>query len=114
MSKREVRLYLIDIKDSIGKIEKYTKDLTFRKFCHDSKTIDAVVRNLSVIGEAVQNIPQDVKTKNPAIPWKEAAGLRNKVIHEYFGMDEEILWKTIKEDLPSFKKQILVLIRKSK
>ena len=106
MSKREVYLYITDIQDSIQKIEEYTKNLTFDDFLKDRKTIDADVRNLSVIGEAVKNIPEDTKLEYPDIPWNEIIGMRNKFIHEYFGIDEEILWKTIKEELPIFKDQI--------
>ena len=75
-------------------------------------TIDAVVRNLTIIGGAAKNIPEEIKSKNPEIAWSEAVGMRNKVTHEYFGVDEDILWKTIKEDLPVFKKQILKLLEK--
>lgn len=78
-------------------------------FFNDTKTIDAVVRNLSVIGEAVNNIPDEIKIKYQDIPWDEIIGMRNKVIHEYFGVDADILWETIKTDLPIFKKQILKL-----
>lgn len=112
MSKRGAKLYLEDIRDSIKKIEEYTKDLNFDEFIKDEKTIDAVVRNLTIIGEAAKNIPNKIKSKNPDIAWVEAIGMRNKVTHEYFGVDEDILWKTIKEDLPIFKKQILGLLKK--
>ncbi|MEK6646159.1 MAG: DUF86 domain-containing protein [Candidatus Firestonebacteria bacterium] len=111
MSKRESRLYLEDIKDSIGKIERYIKDLSFDEFTEDDKTIDAIVRNLSIIGEAARNIPEDIKLKNPDIAWIEIIGMRNKITHEYFGIDEDILWKTIKEDLPILKNQILELLK---
>lgn len=113
MPKRRPKLYLEDIKDSIKKIEEYTKDLNFDEFIKDEKTIDAVVRNLTIIGEAARNIPEEIKSKNPDIAWNEAIGMRNKVTHEYFGIDEDILWKTIKEDLPIFKKQISKLLEKS-
>jgi|SRR3989338_2200821 len=106
MSKREAELYIEDIEEAIRKIEEYTKDLTFDDFVKDGKTIDAVIRNLSIIGEAANNIPDEIKNQNSDIPWGEIAGMRNKVVHEYFGVDEEILWKTIKEDLPIFKKQV--------
>jgi len=112
MPKRELKLYIQDINDSIEKIEGYVKDLTFDEFANDSKTIDAVIRNLSIIGEAVKNISEEIKLKNPDIPWGEIIGMRNKVIHEYFGIDEEILWKTIKENLPIFKNQISNLTEK--
>jgi len=110
MSKRGIKLYLEDIKDSIRKIEKYTLGVGLDKFSRDEKLVDAVVRNLSIIGEAVINIPKEIKGKNPDVAWKEIKGMRNKVIHEYFGIDEEILWKTVQEDLPVFKKQIAKLL----
>ena len=112
MSKRESKLYLEDIKDSITKIEYYTKDLNFDEFSKDVMTIDAVVRNLTIIGEAAKNIPEEIKSKNPEIAWSEAIGMRNKITHEYFGVDEDILWETIKEDLPTFKEQISELLEK--
>lgn len=111
MSKRTPKLYLEDIKDSIRKIENYTRNLSFDKFKKDTLTIDAVVRNLTIIGEAAKNIPKEIKSKYPEVVWSEAIGMRNKVTHEYFGIDEDILWKTIKEDLPVFKKQIAKILR---
>jgi len=95
---------LEDINESIRKIEKYTHGVNFDKFSKDEQMIDAVVRNLSIIGEAVRNVPKEIKVKNPNVAWNEIKGMRNKVIHEYFGTDEEILWKTVQEDIPVFKK----------
>lgn len=106
MSRRDIHLYIEDIKNSIAKIEKYTDKLTAGEFAADPKTIDAVIRNLSIIGEAVNNIPEDIKEQYAEMPWIAVIGMRNKIIHEYFGVDEDILWKTIKEDLPVFKEQI--------
>ena len=103
MSKRDVNLYLEDIQTAIRRIEEYTTPLAFEEFVKDTKTIDAVVRNLSVIGEAVRGIPEEIKSAHPSVPWEEIIGMRNKVIHEYFGVDEEILWKTIKSDMPVLK-----------
>ncbi len=107
MSKRDANLYVEDIITSMDKIESYIEGFAFNDFCNDHKTIDAVTRNLSIIGEASNNMPEEIKLMYPEIPWVEIVGMRNKVIHEYFGVDEEILWKTIKEDLPNFKEQIL-------
>jgi len=104
MSKRGDKLYFEDIVNSIEKIEGYVEGMDFESFSNDFKTIDAVVRNLSVIGEAVNNLSEKIKSDNTNIPWNEIIGMRNKIIHEYFGVDEEILWKTIKEDLPEFRK----------
>lgn len=114
MSKRGIKLYLEDIQNSIRKIEKYTRGSNFEKFSRDEQMIDAVVRNLSVIGEAVRNVSKDMKAKNPEVAWNEIKGMRNKVVHEYFGIDEEILWKTIQYDFPIFKKQISKLLKSVK
>ncbi len=106
MSKRSPRLYLEDIKSSIQNIEDYTREMTFEKFSEDKKTVDAVVRNLSIIGEAVNNLPETFKEKHSSIPWGEIIGMRNKAVHEYFGVDLEIIWKTVNEDLVYLKKKI--------
>lgn len=106
MSKRDAVLYLQDILISIQRIEEYTKDLSAKDFEKDWKTIDAVVRNLEIIGEAARNIPENLIEEYPDIPWNSMVSMRNKIMHEYFGVDTEILWKTIKDDLPPLKKQI--------
>lgn len=112
MSERGVKLYLDDIRDAIRKIEKYTRGITFEKFAKDEKAIDAIARNILIIGEAANHIPKEVKAKNPNVAWNEIKGMRNKIVHEYFGVDTEILWKTVKEDIPVFKKQISKLLEK--
>lgn len=106
MKKRKVLLYISDILEAIQSIERYVENLTFDDFVKDRKTIDAIVRNFEIIGEAVKHIPKTLKLKYPAIPWKKMAGMRDRIIHEYFGVDIEILWKTIKEDLPKVKPEI--------
>ena len=106
MSKREPRLYLVDIYDSINKIEEYTKGLLFPEFSNDQMTVDAVVRNLEIIGEAAKNVPAETSEKYPSIPWEKMVSMRNKVIHEYQNVDLDILWKTIKEDLSPVKDAI--------
>ena len=106
MSKREAKLYVEDIKESIEKINRYTKGMKFDELVEDDKTIDAVVRNLAIIGEAVINIPEEIKEKYSDMPWFEIKGMRNRVVHEYFGTDNKILWDTIKGDIPKLKEQI--------
>lgn len=106
MPKRNVKLYLEDIVMAIDKIEHYVSGLSLVAFASDPKTVDAVVRNLEIIGEAVNQIPKSFLLKHPELPWKNMVEMRNKVIHEYFGIDEEILYQTVKEDLPKLKKQI--------
>ncbi len=104
--KRKIKLYLEDIKDAINKIEKYTQKISFKKFANDQKTIDAVVRNLEIIGEAANQIPASIRKNYPDIPWSEIVDMRNKIIHEYFGVDIDILWQSLKEDIPTLKIQI--------
>lgn len=106
MPKQSIKLYLRDINEAIGKIEGYIEGMTLNEFSGDAKTIDAVVRNVEIIGEAARQLPNDVRLKYPIVPWKQIVGARDKVIHEYFGIDIEIIWKTISEDLPVLKKQL--------
>ncbi len=97
---RDHRLFLPDILEAIGKVCRYTEGMSFEEFVADEKTIDAVVRNVAVIGEAVRGIPDEIVAANPEIPWAEMRGIRNVVVHDYFGISHMILWDTAKEDLP--------------
>lgn len=106
MSKRGIHLYLQDILDSINKIEQYISGDTAEEFKKDQLKIDAVVRNLEIIGEAANHISEEIIEKYSEIPWQKMISMRNKVLHEYFGVDEETLWKTITEDLPPIKEQL--------
>lgn len=106
MSKRNPRLLLQDITDSARKIEEYTKGFTYDDFLEDSKTIDAVVRNFEIIGEAANRMPEDFKERNPQIDWHRIRGFRNRIVHDYMGIDFSIIW-TIKETyLPELIKQL--------
>ena len=100
MKERNFKLYLKDILDAIEKIERYVKNLSLEDFTKNELVIDAVIRNFEIIGEASKNIPDDLKLSYPDIPWKEMTGMRNKMIHEYFGVDLDIVWKTVKTRLP--------------
>jgi uncharacterized protein with HEPN domain len=111
MSERGAKLYLADIENALAKIEQYTHGLSFEQFAANQLVIDAVVRNFEIVGEAVRNIPSETTLAHPDIPWEKMVGMRNKVIHEYFGVDEEILWKTIQEDLPVFRGQIAKILK---
>ncbi len=99
MSKRDVRLLLDDMLQSAQKIKRYVTHMNFTSFVSDDKTIDAVVRNFEIIGEAANRIDPDFKHCNPEIEWKRIRGFRNRIVHEYFGIDYEILWQIIKEYL---------------
>lgn len=116
MKKRDYRDYLQDIIDSINDIETFIKNMTYEDFSKDRKTINAVVRSIEIIGEAVKNLTISFRNKHPSIPWKKMAGMRDKLAHEYSGIDLAILWSVMKEDVPSLKpaiKQIFNEIEKS-
>jgi uncharacterized protein with HEPN domain len=107
MKKRDYRDYINDILESINDIENFVAGMNYEDFKEDRKTINATVRSIEIIGEASKKIFDSLKSKFPAIPWKEMVGMRNKLIHEYFGVDIDILWQTIKEDLSSLKPLIV-------
>ena len=101
--KREYKDYVTDIIEAIEKIEEFTKDIKLQDFEKDDKTIFAVIRALEIIGEAVKKIPITVKNRYEQIPWTEVAGMRDKLIHEYFGVNIKVIWNTVKEDIPFIK-----------
>lgn len=103
---RDIKLYLADIKDSAARIEEYVAGMSLEDFRADRKTIDAVVRNFEIIGEASRNVPEDWRKRYPDLDWKAMAGMRNYLAHEYFGISLEIIWKTIKERLPELRTRI--------
>jgi uncharacterized protein with HEPN domain len=111
---RDYRAYLDDILEAAAKIGDYTVGLSLESFSDDSKTVDAVVRNLEVIGEAVKRIPDDVRLKYPAVDWKRIAGLRDILIHDYFGIDLEIIWDILQNKLPILKEQIAQIAEETK
>jgi uncharacterized protein with HEPN domain len=98
--------YLDHILDSIRKIKKFIYNLHYDDFAIDEKTQYAVIRALEIIGEASKNIPQDIRVMYPDIPWKEMSGMRDKLIHDYFGVDTQLIWKTATEDVVSIEKSI--------
>ena len=100
MSKREIGLLLEDILDSANKISTYTRDISYEQFISDSKTVDATVRNFEIIGEASNRIPQDYKLTHPEIDWVGIIGFRNRIIHEYFGINYQVLWDIKAEYIP--------------
>lgn len=108
---RDYKVHLEDILEAIGKILKYTESLSFQSFSSDPKTIDAVIRNLEIIGEAVKKVPEDTRKLNPEIEWKNIAALRDILIHEYFGIDNEIVWDIIRNKLPVLRDQIAALLK---
>lgn len=111
MTKRDYRDYLQDIINSIGDIALFTKDMSYKNFLDDQKTKNAVVRSLEIIGEATKNLPESIRNKDVSIPWKKMAGMRDKIIHEYFGIDYQIVWKTAKKTLPKLQAKIAAILK---
>jgi len=110
MSKRVPILLLEDILETTNKIQEYTNGINKDTFSSDSKTIDAVVRNLKIIGEAANHIPVSYKTIHSNINWRQIIGLRHRIIHDYFGVDVQIIWTIVEKDLPILKQNILQLL----
>ena len=103
---RAYRMYLEDMNIAMGRIAEYIHGLSLIEFKLDYKTVDAVIRNFEIIGEASKNLPGEFKENHPEIPWSEMYLLRNKISHEYFGIDYEIIWDVASNYLPGNKKQI--------
>jgi len=101
--KKEYRDYLDDIINAITKAEQFIGKMSFEDFEKDEKTIFAVVRALEILGEAAKKLPASLKNKYPKIPWREISGMRNKLIHEYFGVNLRVVWDTVKKDIPTIK-----------
>lgn len=112
MSKRRDRDYLGDIREAIRRIGTYIAGLSYEQFMQDTKTQDAVVRNLEVIGEAAKNLSRPLRNRHPQIPWKDLAGVRDKMIHHYFGINYEIVWTIAREELPGLLPQIDEILAK--
>lgn len=106
MSKRDWKILFEDIIESIEKIDNYTKNQTFEDFAHSPVVIDAVVRNIEIIGEASKNIPQEIQDKFRDIPWQKIKGIRNRIVHEYFSVDISIIWFIAKNELDSLKNSL--------
>lgn len=95
------RVRIEDILDAVRRIQAYTADMTADQFREDRKTIDAVVRNIEIIGEAARHVPREIQKASPRVAWPQMRGMRNVMIHEYDTVDVDIVWQTIQEDLPS-------------
>jgi len=99
MPERSPDLLIADMLAAVRKIERFTSGMDQDQFRHDEKTVDAVVRNLEVLGEAARRVPEDFASRYSEVPWRQIAGLRNRIVHDYFGLDLEIIWQVIRHDL---------------
>jgi len=108
---RDYKVYLDDILQAITRIREYTAGLSPMAFAGDAKTFDAVVRNLEVIGEAARAVPETIRLEHPAVDWKKISGLRDILIHQYFGVDAQIIWDIIQNKLPPLEEQIRAMAK---
>ena len=93
MSNRSDTEFLADIQEAVRRIRDYTHEMTYKEFLADTRTQDAVIRNLEIIGEATKKLSVELRNQYPSVPWKEMAGARDRLIHNYFGVDLEVVWK---------------------
>ena len=112
MPPRNWRIRIQDILGAISKIERYTAGLSFESFAEDEKTVDAVLRNIEVIGEAARHVPDIVRARYPTVNWRQVAGMRNVVIHQYPTVDLEIVWDTVVNDLPHLAGQLTDILKR--
>ena len=107
---REYRFFLEDMLKSCEKVIRFTHRLTQTQFVADQKTYDAVMRNLEIIGEAAKHIPNEVRSQHPEVDWRRVAAFRDVAIHEYFGIDVDVVWDIVQNKLPALDKQIRQLL----
>jgi uncharacterized protein with HEPN domain len=109
MSHRPTRLLLDDILDRIMRIERHSAGLDRTAFLNDEKTCDSVIRSLEVIGEAASRLPKEFTAEHAEVPWRRIVGLRNRIVHEYFDVDIELVWEIVHTELPALKTQLRAL-----
>jgi len=111
MSERTDKDFLHDIQEAIRRIAIYTHGMTYTAFLEDIKTQDAIIRNLEIIGEATKNLSKDLRTNHPQIPWKGMAGVRDRLIHHYFGVNLDIVWEIVTTELPEVSSSLKSLLK---
>ena len=110
MSRRDPSILLEDMLAAMDKISRYTDGWSRDQFLADERTTDAVVRNIEIIGEAVRQLPEPFKQAHSEISWRQIAGMRNRIVHDYFGVDVEIIWQVITTNLPELKRQVIYVL----
>lgn len=108
---RNVIIYVKDILENMEDAEEFIRGMSYDEFVTDKKTTNAVLRSIEVIGEAAKNVPDGVRGQYPRVPWKEMAGMRDKVIHFYFGVDKEIVWLVVTERIPALRPLMEQILR---
>ncbi|MEW6616075.1 MAG: DUF86 domain-containing protein [Thermodesulfobacteriota bacterium] len=114
MSKRKDIDLIQDINESIERIISYTRNIEYNNFVQDYKTQDAVIRNIEIMGEAVKSLSEKIRIDNTDIPWKSIAGARNRLIHDYFGVNIDIVWNIAKEEIPSLLLKVKIILQNMK
>jgi uncharacterized protein with HEPN domain len=109
MSKRDASLLLEDMREAMQKIARYVAGMDRDAFLADERTVDAVVRNVEIIGEAAKQLPEEFKMLHPLVPWAQMAGMRNRIVHDYAGVDLELVWEVVKRSLPDLERKIAEL-----
>ncbi len=108
---RNTSLYVKDILENMQDASEFIRGMSYEQFAADKRTVNAVLRSIEIIGEAAKNVPEEIRAKYPQVPWKEMAGMRDKVIHFYFGVDKETVWLVVKERIPILQPLIEQILR---
>ncbi len=114
MSERSDGDFLSDIQEAIRRIATYTAGMTYQAFVEDTKTQDAVIQHLEIIGEVTKNLPKELRDRYPDVPWKGMAGVRDRLIHHYFGVNLDIVWQIVMDELPGVALQLEISLREER